>query len=256
MTGVGAPPRGVAAPWWEGWALAAVAALYLATRLSRLMVLPVFLDEAMHLDWAFRTAATGRLVGISDGGRYLPIWLYAVIATGAADPLRAARLLSVIAGLAAVLGLAWLGRLLHSRGAGLLAAFLYVAAPFTLVYDRMALVDALLAALVVFALVFGVLWSRSAARRWMIALGLAVGAAGLTKLSGLLLLPLPALVALGARGPARARLPPGLIWIYAIVAVGLAPLLLDAASTGRFFQENLWVLQSGAGVSSFIPRNA
>jgi tetratricopeptide (TPR) repeat protein len=256
MTGVGAPPRGVAAPSWEGGALAAIVALYLVTRLSRLMVLPVFLDEAIHLDWAFRTAATGQLVGISDGGRYLPIWLYALFATSAADPLRAARLLSVAAGLASVLGLAWLGRLLDSPRAGLLAAFLYVGAPFTLVYDRMALVDALLAALVVYALAFVVLWARATQRRWAIALGLLLGAAGLTKLSGLLLLSLPALVVLSSARASRARRASQLGWVYAMAAVLLAPLVIDLGGTGRFFEENLWVLQSGPGGSSFIARNA
>jgi tetratricopeptide (TPR) repeat protein len=241
---------------WRPWILGAVVAVYLASRLARLMLLPVFLDEAIHLDWAFRTAATGQLVGLSDGGRYLPIWIYALIAAGAQDPLRAARLVSVAAGLATVLGLAWLGRLLGSPRAGLLAAFLYVAAPFTLVYDRMALVDAPLAALVVYALAFTVLWSRTARRRWAIAAGLAIGAAGLTKLSGLLLLPLPALVALSSRSPDRGRLRAELAWVYAVVLVALAPLLADIAGTGRFFGENLWVLQAGPGGSSFIPRNA
>jgi tetratricopeptide (TPR) repeat protein len=233
-----------------------VAAVYLFSRIWKLMLLPVFLDEAIHLDWAFRTAASGRLVGLTDGGRYLPIWIYAAVAGAAADPLRAARLCSVAFGLASVLGLAWLGRLLHSARAGVLAAFLYVAAPFTLVYDRMALVDALLAALVVYALIFVVLWSRTRRRRWALALGLTVGAAGLTKLSGLLLLPLPALVALGSRSAGRGRLAPQLAWVYAIAFVLLVPLVLDASGTGRFFEENLWLLQPGPGGSSLIPRNA
>jgi tetratricopeptide (TPR) repeat protein len=254
MSAAKAPAWGAAAPPLEAGALGAVVALYLFSRIWKLMLLPVFLDEAIHLEWAFRTAATGRLVGITDGGRYLPIWIYAAVAGGAADPLRAARLCSVASGLASVLGLAWLGRLLHSPRAGVLAAFLYVAAPFTLVYDRMALVDALLAALVVYALVFVVLWSRTTERRWAVALGLTVGAAGLTKLSGLLLLPLPALV-LWSRSAGRGRLATQLAWIYTIALVLLVPLLLDVAGTGRFFEENLWVLQSGPGGSSFMPRN-
>ena len=256
MSAAEAPPRGAAAPSWEPWAAGAVVALYLFSRIWKLMLLPVFLDEAIHLDWAFRTAATGRLIGLTDGGRYLPIWIYAAVAGGAADPLRAARLCSVASGLASVLGLAWLGRLLHSARAGVLAAFLYVAAPFALVYDRMALVDAPLAALVVYALVFVVLWSRTTRRGWAIALGLTAGAAGLTKLSGLLLLPLPALVVLGSRGAGRGRLAAQMAWIYAIAFLLLVPLFVDVAGTGRFFEENLWVLQSGPGGSSFIPRNA
>ena len=241
---------------WTPWALLALTAFFLATRLTHLMTLPVFLDEAIHLDWAFRTAATGQLTGLSDGGRYLPVWIYAVIAPGADDPLRAARLWSVACGLASVVGLAWLGRALGSARAGILAAFFYVASPFTLVYDRMALVDALLAALVLYALVFLVLWARGARRRFAVLTGLAIGAAGLTKLSGLLLLPLPALVALLSRGEARVGLRRQLAWVYGVVVVALLPLLLDTTATGRFFQENLWLLQTGPGGASYIGRNA
>jgi tetratricopeptide (TPR) repeat protein len=231
-----------------------VTALYLLTRLLHLTRLPVFLDEAMHLDWAFRTAATGQLVGHTDGGRYLPIWAYAALATGAADPLRVARLCSVAAGIATVLGVAWLGRLLDSPQAGILAAFLYVAAPFTLLYDRMALVDSLLSALVVHALVFAVRWTRSAGRRWAVGLGVILGAAGLTKLSGLLLFVVPAAVAFSSRASERGRLRGQLVWVYGIALALLIPLYLDAAGTGRFFSENLWVLR--AGEDSFLGRNA
>jgi hypothetical protein len=254
MSEATAPAGGAAHRSWQAWALVAVVGLYVCTRLWGLMRLPVFLDEAIHLDWAFRTAATGQVVGVTDGGRYLPIWIYAVVAGAASDPLKAARLWSVTAGLAAVLGLFWLGRLLGSERAGLLAAFLYVAAPFTLVYDRMALVDALLAALVVYALAFVVLWSRTGGSRWAIALGLTLGAAGLTKLSGLLLLPLPALVALVSARSARSRLRSRLILIYALALVLLVPLFMDLAGTGRFFEENLWVLRPGE--ESFLGRNA
>jgi dolichyl-phosphate-mannose-protein mannosyltransferase len=250
-----AAPSPAAARWWW-WALGAIVALELATRLAHLTRLPVFLDEAMHLDWAFRTAATGQLVGHTDGGRYLPIWAYAVAADRAADPLRAARLCSVVSGLAAVLGLAWLGRVLETPQAGLLAGFLYVAAPFTLLYDRMALVDSLLAALVVYALVFGVLWARTARRLWAMGLGLAVGAAGLTKLSGLLTLTIPAALAFASRSRERARLRSQLAWTYGMALVLLIPLVLDLAGTGKFFSENLWLLRSGTDGASFLGRNA
>ena len=255
MTPAAAPHPGAAARWWP-WALGAIVALHLITRLPHLTRLPVFLDEAMHLDWAFRTAATGQLVGHTDGGRYLPIWAWAVVAAPASDPLRAARLVSVVSGLTAVLGLAWLGRLLDSPHAGILAAFLYVAAPFTLLYDRMALVDSLLAALVTHALLLGVLWARTARRLWAVGLGLAVGAAGLTKLSGLLALALPAALALASRAPHRGRLRAQLAWAYGIALVLLFPLFLDVAGTGKFFSENLWVLRPGADGESFLGRNA
>ena len=249
------PDPATATRWWPA-ALGAIVALYLVTRLPDLMRLPVFLDEAMHLDWAFRTAATGQLVGHTDGGRYLPIWAYALLAGHAPDPLRAARLLSVASGLAAALGLAWLGRLVGPPRAGLLAAFLYVASPFTLLYDRMALVDSLLGALLVYVLAFGLLWIRTGSRLYAIALGLALGAAGLTKLSGLLLLAVPLALVLASRADHGPRLRAQLVWVYGTVLVLLVPLFLDHAGTGRFFSENLWILRSGADGSSFIARNA
>jgi hypothetical protein len=172
-------------------ALLAFVALFLATRLTNLMALPVFLDEAMHIKAAVTAYEMRRLVGVSDAGKYLPIWIDAAAIAPADDPLRATRLCSVAFGLAAALGLFALGRELYGEAAGLVAACFYLVLPWTLLMDRMALVESLLSALAVWALFCGVRWAASARLLWSLAFGAAIGFAGITKLYGLLLLALP-----------------------------------------------------------------
>jgi tetratricopeptide (TPR) repeat protein len=227
-------------------ALAGLAVTFLATRLYNLSALPVFLDEAIHIDWAMKAVDTGRMLGVTDGGRYLPIWIYALVAAPAGDPLLAARLCSVLFGFAAALGLLVLGRTLYGPAEGLLAAFLYLIVPGTLLHDRMALVDSLLCALAVWTLVCGVRWAASASLPLATAIGALVGCATMTKLYGALLLAVP-FACLALRPAAdRATLWRQLRWLQAPALVFMLPVLLDLRSTLAFVRENLWPLRAGA----------
>jgi hypothetical protein len=222
---------------------AAFVALFLATRLVNLMLLPVFVDEALHVDLAQVVSETGELVG-SDSGKYLPLWLLAPVVGRAADPLRAARLCSVAYGLLAALGVFLLGREIHGERAGLLAAAFYLVAPWTLFFDRIALVDTLLSVLVLYSLIVAIRWASSASRSWAAVLGLLIGLAGLTKLYGLLLLLLPASLALLWPNASRSRLAGQALLSYAIafaivwpLAGGLEMHLSYAAERLRFMRE-------------------
>jgi Flp pilus assembly protein TadD len=237
-------------------AAAAIAAAFVLTRLTNLDVLPVFLDEAIHVDWAFRTAETGRLLGVADGGRHLPIWIYSVAAAPAADPLIAARSCSTAFGFATLAGLVFLGRRLHGSAAtGLLAGALYVAAPSALLYDRMALADSLLAALVVWSLAFGERWASTGRLSWGLGLGAVVGAAAITKLYGALLLFVPPGFLASGLGPAR-PLRRQLPWVSAVALVVGLPLFLDHVSTLGFVRENLWLFRRGPNATVRLARNA
>lgn len=226
--------------------LAVLGAACLGLRLARLEALPIFVDEGIHLAWAREMAATHHLLGITDGGRYLPIALYALVTRGATDPLWVARACSALAGLATVLGLVGLGWALDDGESGLVAGGLAVVAPLTLFYDRMALVDALLAALAVWSLVFAALWARRARDRWAVALGLTLGAAAVTKLYGaLLLIMVPPLALAFWRSTTRVSLRRGLGRVYGCAVLVLTPLVLDLAAAERFVRETLWVFRPG-----------
>jgi len=107
------------------------------------------------------------------------------------------------------------------RAAGPLAAVLYALCPFTLFYNRMALLDGLLAACGAGALYFALRLARGARGRDALALGLCLGAAMLTKIFAVDMLLLPLLAVVAAR-PAQRRAVRRRALLAA--ALGLAPL--------------------------------
>ena len=136
--------------------LGGAVALYLASRLASLTVVPAFIDESIHIAWA-RGLVGHPLLAEFSVGKWLPVELMRAASLLPLPPLVAARLAAVAAGLLAMLGCAAVARSLFTTRAGALAGLLYLALPFTLLYDRLALAD-------VFVLAFGI-WSVWAALR-------------------------------------------------------------------------------------------
>jgi 4-amino-4-deoxy-L-arabinose transferase-like glycosyltransferase len=227
----------------RGVALLAFAIAFLATRLVSWDALPVFMDEAIHLDAARDIRASGDLYALPQGGgKYLTTWLYALTAAPAENPLRVARATSAVFGLAAALGLWGLGALTGSEASGACAALLYLITPFALAYDRMAMADTPLAALVVLSLVAAFRWAQRADARHSLLLGLALGAAGLTKLYGLIAVLVPLLLVASA-GERRRDLARRLPLVFAATLVVLAPMLVDLAPrAGQVAQE--WIFRA------------
>jgi len=168
--------------------------LYLASRLAGLMALPMFLDERIHLRWAYWIEQGRRLRVPLLAGRGLSVYLLAGIAPHADDPLRAGRLLTVAVGLVTLVAAHRLA--LRATGdcrVADLTALFYIACPFTLAYDRMVLTDAFLSAFTALTLLLSVRlaeeprWSTGAALGAVIALGV------LSKATGLLLFTVPLL---------------------------------------------------------------
>ncbi len=124
--------------------LAAVLALFLATRLLLLTAFPYFNDEANSVEWArrigedwaqFKWISLDNVFG--DWKPPLTYWLASVPLRHLADPLLAVRLASVAVSTVGVLscyGLA--GLALGSRRAALAAALIWTLDPLTLFYDR------------------------------------------------------------------------------------------------------------------------
>lgn len=158
---------------------------YLVTRLGSLNALPIFLDEAVHIQWAERLVNEGRLLRPVSAGRLLAVAVYALVLPFE-DRLWTARALSSLAG-AATLCFAMLlsNRLFGSRAAAV-AGFLYLTSPFALVYDKLALSDGFLAASIA-----GLMWAFHALTQaprstvWRILVALLVALAILSKVSAL-----------------------------------------------------------------------
>jgi hypothetical protein len=126
-------------------AIGLLVVLYLLVRVPSLGVLPIFLDEAVHIQWAERLYAEGRILRPVGAGRLLAVAAFG-LALPFDDRLWAARLLATVAGALTLVFTALLARGLFGARAGVIAGGLYLLSPFALTYDRLALSDGFLAA--------------------------------------------------------------------------------------------------------------
>jgi 4-amino-4-deoxy-L-arabinose transferase-like glycosyltransferase len=105
--------------------------------------------------------AAWRFISLVDGKQPLFTWLMMGTLRFVRDPLVAGRLVSVGAGIATMIGV-WLValELFKNKRIALFTSFLYLLSPFTLMYDRMALYDSLVAAFSIWNLYLGILLVR------------------------------------------------------------------------------------------------
>ncbi len=174
--------------------LAFLAALYLILRLPNLTLQPVFADEAIYIRWAqvMRSEPTLRFLPLSDGKTPLFMWSMIPLFKIFEDPLFAGRFLSLTSGFATLLGVFALTWKAFNSKAAFWAALLYAIVPYTVFFDRMALVDSMLSALTVWALFFAILLAKKVRLDLAFILGFILGGAWLTKtpaVLNLLLLP-------------------------------------------------------------------
>jgi len=177
--------------WLIGCLLVAV---FLASRLANLTILPIFTDEGMHIERAQRMLETGDFIGGTLAGKFLHTWLLALIIPWTQNLLIAARALSVATGLAcgiATIVLAY--TLWPDRAMGWVTALIYLALPLPLINERMALTDSLLAVLATLILILSIRLIRKPRNVTGYVLGVCLGLAYLTKLNGLIYFAIPVL---------------------------------------------------------------
>lgn len=161
-----------------------VLALGLLLRLYHLTLLPVFVDEAIYIRWSQVMGAepTLRFLPLSDGKQPLFMWILMFYVRRLADPLFAGRLLSVVAGMGTMFGIFAVSHLLFkNKIVSLVAILIWAISPFSLFFDRMALVDALLAAFGVWTLFFSILTAKTQRLDLAMVTGFVLGGALLTK---------------------------------------------------------------------------
>jgi hypothetical protein len=229
---------------------------YLATRLVSLDLLPMFLDERLHVRWALWIAEGQRLRLPSISGRGLNVWLLAAIAPHVSDPIFAGRMLTVAIGALALVATHELARVLFGPRAALLAAVFYVVCPFTLFHDRMVLNDAFLSAFAGLLLLASVRLARepgAGAGSWV---GLALVLATLSKTTGLVLAAFPpAAILLLGRREARGAAFRILAATYAAAAVVLAyPVWLFFARTAEL-EAAVGVRENQSGLGANVVAN-
>ena len=156
---------------------------YFAIRIPNLTYQPIFADEAIYVRWAqvMRNEPTLRFLPLSDGKTPLFMWMMIPLFKIFEDPLFAGRILSTFSGFVTILGLLSFGWYFLNRKVGLWAMFLGVITPYFLFFDRLALVDSMLAAFTIWGAFVAMLLIKYPRLDLAMLLGYNMGGAFLTK---------------------------------------------------------------------------
>jgi len=169
---------------WTGAILLLILAVGLGIRIYNLTLLPIFVDEAIYVRWAQVMASepTLRFLPLSDGKQPLYMWVLMFLIKYFSDPLFIGRLVSVATGVGTMLGVFTFSYLLFkNKVASLFSVFAYIISPFSVFFDRMALVDSMLSMFGVWTAVFGLLTVRYKRLDLALITGFFLGFATLTK---------------------------------------------------------------------------
>lgn len=131
-----------------------LAVAYFLIRIPDLIKQPIFADEAIYIRWAqvMRAEPTLRFLPLSDGKTPFFMWMMIPFFKLFEDPLYAGRFLSILSGFGTFVGVLFLGWKFFNPRVGVLSAALVAFTPYMLFFDRLALVDSMLAASVVWSL--------------------------------------------------------------------------------------------------------
>ena len=217
-------------------------ALYFFTRLVSLTQLPIFVDEAIYLRWAqiAKNDANWRFISLTDGKQPLFVWATMVMMRFIRDPITAGRLVSTITGLISMIiiwAISWL--LFGNIRLAFLSSLIYLVSPFSLVYDRMALMDSMVGTFSLLSLLLAIIMIKTLRLDVALILGAVLGGGILTKTSGFLNIYLLPLTLLLFNWSARKRRPPisGLLrWLaLAFLAVLISQLFYSVLRLSPFF---------------------
>lgn len=187
----------------DAFSLAILLGIYFISRCYNLLLLPMVFDEAIYLRWAtiINAEPAKAMISAFDGKPPFFFMLNALTLEMFDDILFSSRIISVLAGALTVLMLYGIGSMLYSRRTAFLGCLIYVSLPFSLVQDRLGLVDSLLTTFVVATLGLSILLASYPEyyRSLSVALGTVLGLGFLTKTPHLIfwLFPLLAFLLLG-----------------------------------------------------------
>ncbi|MDP3758520.1 MAG: glycosyltransferase family 39 protein, partial [Candidatus Daviesbacteria bacterium] len=192
---------------------------------------------AIYIRWAqvMRAEPTLRFLPLFDGKTPLFMWAMIPFLKFFQDPLFAGRLLSVVSGFFTLLGVFFLSKKVFSLRSAFWASLLYVVTPYMVFFDRMALVDSMLAGFTVWIVYFSI-WLISSLRLDIaMILGYLLGGAVLTKTPGMLSLFLLPLTIIGFKnkGGSHTLVKLAILWGVAVV---IALIMYNFLRLGPNFQ--------------------
>lgn len=150
---------------------------YFCLRLVNITILPIFNDEAIYLDWAWRELHEPGLLFYSlyDAKQPLLMWVFGISEMIFYDPLFAGRLVSVVVGFAAATGLYKVGSKLFDKKTGVISFILYSIIPIFSFYDRQALMESSIGAVGIWSFFFFIEALQSEKKKYFVYLGLVLG---------------------------------------------------------------------------------
>lgn len=130
--------------------------LYLLFRLPFLTGLPIFNDEAIYLDWGWRTINIPGMLfyPLFDAKQPLLMWIFGFAQKLFPDPLFAGRLVSVLVGLLTGLGLFQIAKNIFGQKVALVTFIFYILTPIFTFYDRQALMETAVSAVGIWSVYF------------------------------------------------------------------------------------------------------
>ena len=222
----------------QNHSLVTISALYLLTRLINLTKLPIFNDEAIYLDWGWRSLHTsaGLFYSLYDAKSPFLIWIFGLFESIIHSPLLAGRLVSVLAGLLTLIGIYKVAKSLEGKRVALLSSAFYVIIPLFTFFDRQALMESAITAAGVWSFYFLLQILETKKTRYSIFLGLVIGIGIFVKLQALVFLVsiIPILIY-------KRLFKPAVITIISSLVV-LSPLLLQNAFWASFNSNNRFML--------------
>lgn len=168
--------------------------IFFLFRIPNLTLQPVFADEAIYIRWAqiMKSEPTLRFISLQDGKTPLFMWLmipalkiFDSNLVGVNDPLFAGRFLSIVSGFFTMIAVFLIGWRFYYLKIGLWGAFLVSIIPFLVFFDRLALVDSMLATFSTWSLLIALYLVKFPRLDLAMILGYFLGASVLTKTSGL-----------------------------------------------------------------------
>lgn len=166
---------------------------YFLLRTVNLTGLPIFNDESTYIRYGIHqlNEPTHQPFSLLIGKEPLDPYLYAFVGTMIGNLLVGGRIVTMVWGLLTLIGLYLFTNELLGKRAALFASLLYVITPYTVFFDRLALLDSSVSTIAVWSLFLTQKLLHKAQWRYAIALGVVAGIGLWTKTSTLFYLFLP-----------------------------------------------------------------
>lgn len=122
---------------------------YFIFRFINLTAVPIFNDEAIYLDWGWKSLHVPNqlFLSLTDAKQPLLIWIFGISQMFFSDPLFAGRFISVIAGFITFLGIYTIGSEFFNKKIAYVACILYIVIPIFSFFDRQALMESAVSAI-------------------------------------------------------------------------------------------------------------